>query len=527
MERPQGFAKFIIVITTITAAVMELLDTTIVNVALNQICGALGATIEDIGWVITSYAIANVVIIPMTGFLGEYFGRKNYYLGSMILFGIASYFCGMSETLWELVFWRFIQGIGGGALLSTSQAILFDAFEPEDRPMASGFFGMGIILGPSLGPVLGGYLVDNFHWSDIFLVNIPICVIAVILTLVYIDRKEGEGANRANMTIDYPGIILLMITVGGLQFMLEKGESEDWFDSRLINICAILFVGGLAGFIYRELNTKQPVVNLRIFQNQTFTMSSIFTLVGGFGLFTSVFVYPIMVQRINGLTPTETGLSLMVPTFLGVFLFPVIGRALSKGAKPLPFMVFGILIYIVFGFIGGESTSDMGRWDFFPMQMLRVIGVSCLQMPLINQAVAGLKPQEYASGISLTNMIRQLGGAFGIAVANNYATTRAAQHRSDLLANVTAENPAFQQRFQGISQTLAQKTGEMAKAGEMAYKQIDLIVTKQAYYLAYLDTFRLVSIIFILIFPFVFLIKTPKKDKKDIEKILKASEEAH
>jgi DHA2 family multidrug resistance protein len=527
MTRPQGFAKFIIVITTITAAVMELLDTTIVNVALNQISGALGATIEDIAWVITSYAIANVIIIPMTGFLGEYFGRKNYYLGSMILFGIASYFCGMSETLWELVFWRFIQGIGGGALLSTSQAILFDAFEPEDRPMASGFFGMGIILGPSLGPVLGGYLVDNFHWSDIFLVNIPICIIAVVLTVVYIDRKEGEGANRRNMEIDYLGIIFLMVTVGALQFMLEKGESEGWFDSKLINICAFLFVTGLAAFIYRETSIDQPVVNLKIFKNQTFTMSSIFTLVGGFGLFTSVFVYPIMVQRINGLTPTETGLSLMVPTFLGVFLFPMIGRFLSKGGKPLPFMIAGILIYIIFGFVGGESTSDMGRWDFFPMQMLRVIGVSFLQMPLINQAVAGLKPNEYAAGISLTNMIRQLGGAFGIAVANNYATTRAAQHRSDLLSNITAENPLFQQRWQGLSQTMAQKTGQLIESGNIAYKQIDLMVTKQAYYLAYLDTFRLVSIIFILIFPFVFLIKTHKKTTVDVAKLAKASEEAH
>jgi DHA2 family multidrug resistance protein len=527
MTRPQGFAKFIIVITTITAAVMELLDTTIVNVALNQISGALGATIEDIAWVITSYAIANVIIIPMTGFLGEYFGRKNYYLGSMILFGIASYFCGMSESLWELVFWRFIQGIGGGALLSTSQAILFDAFEPEDRPMASGFFGMGIILGPSLGPVLGGYLVDNFHWSDIFLVNIPICIIAVVLTVVYIDRKEGEGANRRNMEIDYLGIIFLMVTVGALQFMLEKGEAEGWFDSKLINICAFLFLTGLAAFIYREISVDQPVVNLKIFKNQTFTMSSIFTLVGGFGLFTSVFVYPIMVQRINGLTPTETGLSLMVPTFLGVFLFPMIGRYLSKGGKPLPFMIMGILIYIVFGFVGGESTSDMGRWDFFPMQMLRVIGVSFLQMPLINQAVAGLKPNEYASGISLTNMIRQLGGAFGIAVANNYATTRAAQHRSDLLSNITAENPLFQQRWQGLSQTMAQKTGQLIESGNIAYKQIDLMVTKQAYYLAYLDTFRLVSIIFILIFPFVFLIKTPKKTTVDVAKLAKANEEAH
>jgi DHA2 family multidrug resistance protein len=527
MERPQGFAKFIIVITTITAAVMELLDTTIVNVALNQISGSLGATIEDIAWVITSYAIANVIIIPMTGFLGEYFGRKNYYLGSMIIFGIASYYCGLSESLWELVFWRFIQGIGGGALLSTSQAILFDAFAPEDRAMASGFFGMGIILGPSLGPVLGGYIIDNFFWGNIFLVNIPICIAAVILTIVYIDRKEGEGSQRKSMEIDYIGIALLTATVGSLQFILEKGEAEGWFDSKIINISCTIFVVSFIGFIFRELNTKSPVVNLRIFQNRTFTTSSIFTLVGGFGLFTSVFVYPLMVQRINGLTPTETGLSLMIPTFLGVFLFPFIGKYLSKGGKPLPFMIFGIAIFIVFGFVGGESTTDMGRWDFFPMQVLRVLGVACLQMPLINQAVAGLKPQEFAAGIALTNMIRQLGGAFGIAIANNYATSKAAQHRTDLLANIQAENPLFQQRIQGMTQNMIQKTGDIHNSALMAYKQLDLLITKQAYYLAYLDTFRLVSIFFVVIFPFVFLIRTPKKTSKDLEILTKASEEAH
>ena len=525
--RPKGFTRFIIVITTITAAVMELLDTTIVNVALNQISGSLGATIEDIAWVITSYAIANVIIIPMTGFLGEYFGRKNYYLGSMILFGIASYFCGTSESLWELVLWRFIQGIGGGALLSTSQAILFDAFEPEERPMASGFFGMGIILGPSLGPVLGGFIIDNFKWGDIFLVNIPICIVATLLTLVYIDRKEGEGTRRASMKIDYWGIALLTLTVGTLQFVLEKGESENWFESKAINVTTGLFLIGIVGFIWRELSTDQPVVNLRIFKNKTFSASSLFTLVGGFGLFTSVFVYPIMVQRINGLTPTETGLSLMYPTFFGVFLFPVIGRYLSKGGKPMPFMIMGMLIFIIFGFVGGQSTTDMGRWDFFPMQLLRVIGVSFLQLPLINQAVAGLKPNEFAAGISLTNMIRQLGGAFGIAIANNYATTRAAQHRVDLLANIQPENSIFQLRLQGLSQNIIQKTGDAYHAGAIALKQIDLTITKQAYYLAYLDTFRLVSIFFIVVFPFLFLLRTPKKSKTDLALLKKASEDAH
>jgi DHA2 family multidrug resistance protein len=217
----------------------------------------------------------------------------------------------------------------------------------------------------------------------------------------------------------------------------------------------------------------------------------------------------------------------MLPTFLGVFLFPIIGKYLSTGGKPIPFMVAGICIYVVFGFIGGSSTADMGKWEFFPMQMLRVVGVSMLQMPLINQAVAGLEPKDFPAGISISNMIRQLGGAFGIAVANNYATSRAAQHRSDLLANITPENPAFQQRFQGIASMIQQKTGDAFQATQIAYKNIDLIVTKQAYYLAYLDTFRLVSIIFICIFPFIFLLRTPKRSKAEINKLNKAAEEAH
>ncbi len=527
MQRPQGFAKFIIVITTITAAIMELLDTTIVNVALNQIAGNLGATIEDIAWIITSYAIANVIIIPMTGFLGEYFGRKNYYLGSMILFGIASYFCGMSETLWELVFWRFIQGIGGGALLSTSQAILYDAFAPEDRAIAGGFFGMGIILGPSLGPVLGGYIVDNFTWSDIFIVNIPICVIATLLTLVFIDRKAGEGENRKHIQIDYPGIALLILGIGTLQFILEKGESESWFESRTINMMAGLCVIGLGGFIWRELTTAQPVVNLKIFGNRIFALSTMFNMVSGFGLFTSVFVYPILVQRINGWSATETGLSLMYPTFLGVLLFPMIGRYLSKGGKPIPLMATGIFIFIIYGFIGGSVTTDMGRWEFFPMQIVRVLGVALLQMPLLNQAVAGLEQKDYPAGIALSNMLRQLGGAFGIAMANNYATTRSGQHRVDLLANFQPENPALIQRVQGMAANMAQKTGDVYHSAEMAYRQLDMMVNRQAYFLAYLDTFRLVSIIFIGIAPFLLLLRTPKKSEKELEKIKKATEEAH
>ncbi|HET7899441.1 MAG TPA: DHA2 family efflux MFS transporter permease subunit, partial [Flavisolibacter sp.] len=229
MKTPKGFARFIIVLTTVTAAVMELIDTSIVNVGLNQIAGSLGVTIEDISWVITAYAIANVIIIPLTGFLAEFFGRKTYYIVSMIMFTIASYMCAESTSLVELVIWRFVQGVGGGALLSTSQAILFDAFEPKDRPMASGLFGMGLILGPTLGPTLGGYIIENYSWPLIFTINIPIGIIATLLSLSFIHKKEDEGKHKDQIKIDYAGISLLMVGIGSLQYVLERGEAEDWF----------------------------------------------------------------------------------------------------------------------------------------------------------------------------------------------------------------------------------------------------------------------------------------------------------
>ena len=519
--------KYIIVLTTITAAIMELLDTTIVNVALNQMAGSLGATIEDVAWVITSYAIANVIIIPMTGFLGEYFGRKTYYLTSMILFGIASYFCGASDGLWELVLWRFIQGIGGGALLSTSQAILFDAFDVKERGLASGLFGMGIVLGPTLGPVVGGYIVEHYSWEQIFYVNIPICIVASILTIVFIDRKVGEGEKKSQIQIDYLGIGLLIMGIGSLQYVLEKGESEDWFESRQIVIISFMAIIGVVGFIWRELSTDQPVVNLRVFRYKIFSLSSVFTLVAGFGLFTSVFVYPVLVQRINGFTPLETGLSLIYPTLFAVFLFPVIGKSMGAGVSPIPFMAVGITFFIIFGFYSGTATTDMGRWDFFPMQVCRVIGVAMLQLPLISQAVAGLKPSEYPAGIALTNMIRQLGGAFGIALANNYATTRAAQHRSDLMANMNTDNPLFNERLSNAVKNLTALTGDAFTATSMAYKQLELVVVKQAYYLAYLDTFRLVSVFFIVIFPFLFLLRTKKLSPEEATKAAKAAADSH
>jgi len=532
MSSPKGFAKFIIVLTTIVAAVMELVDTSIVNVGLNEMAGSLGVNIEDVSWVITAYAIANVIIIPMTGWLAEYFGRKNYYIISMIIFTFASYMCAQSTGLVELIIWRFVQGVGGGALLSTSQAILFDAFKPEDRPMASGLFGMGLILGPTLGPTVGGYLIEHFSWPWMFLVNLPIGIIATVLAFIFIDKKEGEGQKKDQMSIDYIGIALLMVGIGCLQFVLERGESEDWFSSDAIKVCTVLAIIGVVGFIIWELMTPAPIVNLRIMKKRSYAFTIVFTFVAGLGLFTSVFVYPVLAQRVLGYSALETGLSLMPPTLAGVVMMPIIGRMMGKGVSPIPFIVVGFIFFAIYCWMTAGVSPDVGRWAFFFPLLIRAVGIAMSQLPLINQAVAGLQPKDYAAGISLNNMIRQIGGAFGIAFANNYISQRYAQHRSDLVSNTFDGGFAFTERVTNAANNLTAQTGDAATATLKAYKLMDLNVDKQSYYLAYLDTFRLIGIFFLLVIPLVVFMRVKKKQAAaaapvDAKAIKEAMEAAH
>ncbi len=524
---PSGFSRAIIVITTISAAIMELVDTSIVNVALNDMSGSLGVSIEDISWVITSYAIANVIIIPLTSFLAEYFGRKNYYIVSMIIFTLASYMCGQSHTLVEIIVWRFIQGIGGGALLSTSQAILFDAFEPKDRPKASGIFGMGIVLGPTLGPTLGGYIIDHASWPLIFMINIPIGIIATLLSYLFIKKKEGEGKKKDSIKIDYTGILLLMAGIGCLQYVLERGESEDWFSSETIRYSSIVALLGLVSFIFYELNIKQPAVNLKVMGNRNLAFTTIFTFVAGFGLYTSVFVFPVLAQRVLGFTAFETGLSLLAPTLAAVVLMPVIGILMSKGVSPIPFVIVGYLLFSVYSLMSAKVSLDVGRGDFFPPLLVRAIGIAFCQLPLINQAVVGLQPKDYATGIGLNNMIRQLGGAFGIAMANNYIANRYAHHRSDLVSAMPEGSPMLTERLSTISQAIIGKTGDYAGAANKALQVLNNTVERQAYYLSYLDTFRLIAIFFLLVLPLVVFLKNKKKTQEEIKAAMKAASEAH
>ena len=278
-----GPRRAIITITAIFCALLEIVDTTIVNVALNDMKGNLGATLSVIGWVITAYAIGNVIIVPMTSWLSAQFGRRNYFAASIMIFTVFSFLCGNADGIWQLVFFRFMQGIGGGALLVTSQTIITESYPPEKRGMAQAIYGLGVIIGPTLGPPLGGYIVDHASWPYIFYINIPIGVVATLLTLQFV-RSPKYAAKKAANEVDWLGIALLAISVGSLQYVLERGQEDDWFASPLISTLTVTAVLGFFFFIWRELTAEHPIVELRVLKNGNLRVGTILSFILGFGL---------------------------------------------------------------------------------------------------------------------------------------------------------------------------------------------------------------------------------------------------
>jgi MFS transporter, DHA2 family, multidrug resistance protein len=514
MEQKIGFRQWIVVITAITAAIIELIDISIVNVGLTDIAGNLGVTIEDVSWVVTAYAIANVIVIPMTGFLQRYFGRKTYYVGSIVLFTLASWGCGVADNLWVLVLFRFLQGIGGGALLSTSQGLMYDAFPPSQRATASALFGMGIVLGPTLGPTLGGYIIDNFHWSWMFYINVPIGLLAIFLSITFIDKKADEyNIDRKAISIDTFGILLLAVGVGALQYVLERGESDDWFDSSVILYLTIAAAISIPLFVWWELRgTRQPVVDLRVLKNQNLVIGSLLVVIVGYGLFTSVLLFPLFAQRIVGLTATQTGMLLIPGGLLTLPMFAISGRLLAKGVPPRYIATAGYIAFAAFCFIMSTYNAETSNSYFIYALMVRGVGLALVNVPLINQSVSTLEPRQLPTGIAIVNMMRQLGGAFGVAVTNTYVMQRTAVHRGDLITNISPDNPLWTERLNTMTQALIARGMNAFDAGTAAVRNMDFIIQKQSLMVAYLDTFRLAGLFFVLSFPLLFLLKRKKMD---------------
>ncbi len=502
-----GLRKLIITITVIAAAIIELIDTSIVNVALNDMSGNLGATLEDVAWVVTSYAIANVIIIPMTSFLAARFGRRNYYIGSILLFTAASVACGNAHNIWELVAFRFLQGIGGGALLSTSQAILFETFTVGQRGFAASLFSIGLFVGPTIGPTLGGWIIDSYSWPWIFYINLPIGLMAAFLSWVYV--KEPSHARNAE-TIDWLGIGLLVAGLGSLQTVLERGESEDWFSKRYIVVLSVVAAVSLVSFIVRELVAEHPVVDLHVLRSRKLAIAASLTFILGFALFATVFIVPVFTQRLLGYTAMKTGMLFLPGAAVAVFFLPVMGRLLMKGFPPQFMVVAGFAIVAVFALQLSRLDLDAQSGDFFWPIILRAIGLSLITIPLTQLAVSGLKAKDIPQGVALNNMMRQMGGSFGIAFINTFLDHRAAAHRLDLVSRLAIGDPATDGRLSQLTHAMASRGATPWEASHRALGLLDATVQLQSNLLSYLDAYRFVGILSIVCVPIILLAGRPR-----------------
>ncbi len=510
-----GPRRVIITITAIFCALLEIVDTTIVNVALNDMKGNLGATLNEIGWVITAYAIGNVIIVPMTSWLSAQFGRRNYFAASIIIFTVCSFLCGNASGIWQLVFFRFLQGLGGGALLVTSQTIITESYPPEKRGMAQAIYGLGVIIGPTLGPPLGGYIVEHFSWPYIFYINIPIGTIATLLTLQFV-RSPKYAEKKSVREVDWLGIALLAISVGSLQYVLERGQEDDWFSSKTITILAITAFFGLFFFIWRELTAKNPIVALRVLKNGNLRVGTILSFILGFGLYGSTFIIPLYTQASLGWTAEQAG-ALMIPAALTTaFMMPIIGRLIQKGFKQQVLVAIGMFIFFVYSFWGYKIlTPDTGKDAFFWMLIVRGLGMGLLFIPITTLSLSTLKGQQIGQGASFTGMMRQLGGSFGIALITTFMARQNMVHRSALTSQMSADNPMVQHRVQGIQHNYIAHGMTPDVALQSAHQTLDYMIGKQAAVLSYMDVFLYLGLMFLVCIPFVLMVK----DKKHVKAV--------
>lgn len=509
--------KIIVIFTVVSAALLQLIDTSIVNVSLTQMMGNLGASFEEIGWVITGYAVSNVIMITLSGWMSAKFGRKYYFAGSIILFTVASVFCGTSTNVWELVAFRVIQGIGGGGLLSTAQAILIETFPKEELGLANAIYGVGVIVGPAIGPTLGGYITDNMSWQWIFFINIPFGILATVLTLTYVkEPKDKMAASK----MDWGALFLLIAAIGALQIVMEKGQSEDWFETRYITVLSVIaFFAGII-FIWREMTVKDPVVNLRLFKNRSFATGTLFNFVLGFGLYGTTLIIPIFCQNLLGFTAMQTGLIMLPGSLATAVMMPIVGVLLKKNlVHPAVYAGLGLILFFLFSFDMGFLNTQIGEHDFFWPLIIRGIAMGLIFIPLTTISLANLQGKEIPQGTALSNMVRQLGGSIGIAAITTFISRRTVMHYSNLSENITLIDPVAQERVKTIAGGLISKGYDPASATKGAYGMIARIINQQATFLTYRDLFLYLGLFFLFLIPLLLMFRNKKKKKIETEEI--------
>ena len=505
--------RWIIMFAVLTGAFLELLDTTSVNVALRQMQGNLGATSDEIAWVSTGYILSNVVVLPLTAWLSSLFGRRLYLTASILIFTFASFACGASTSLGALVFWRIMQGAGGAALLSTAQATLRQVFPKDQQGLVQSLYIVVVVLGPTLGPAFGGWMTDDYSWPMIFYIKSPLGLIAAAMVWKFLSDTPNQERPKG---LDWQGIGLLAVGLGSLQYVLEEGERYDWFDDSTILRLSILAAVALVSFVFWELSPRNrgPVVNLRIFRNKELAAGAILLLVGGFGIYGGVFIFPLFAQGILGFTPTETGL-IFLPGGVATIIGTVMCGRLLNGATPLvkpPVLVItGMLLFAASQWILGHLTPQSGVPDSMVGLIVRGAALGLLLTPITVASLSSLKGTEVAQGAGLTNLARQLGGSFGIAAINTYVTSQTAYHRSDLVGNIYSGNASLDTRVAGMAGHFVTDGFNLSQAHSAAIGSVEHIVQAQALTMSYDDAFVLICVIFLLATPAALLFVHRKK----------------
>jgi DHA2 family multidrug resistance protein len=503
-QRERYVNPWIIAISVMLGTFLEVLDTTVVNVSLPHIAGNLSVTVDESTWVLTSYLVANAIILPMTGWLANHFGRKRMLMTSITGFTLASFMCGLAPNLPFLILFRVIQGATGGGLQPLSQAIMLEAFPPEQRGKAMAFWGFGIVVAPMLGPVLGGWITDNYSWRWIFYINLPIGIAALAMSKAFI-WDPGYIARKTER-VDYWGIGFLAIGIAALQIMLDKGQEEDWFGSHFIVVLLALALIGLTAFVIRELLTEHPIVDLSVFRVRTYATGVFMMTVLGYVLYGSTVLIPIFLQVLLGYPALQAGLA-MLPRGLGSFIaMPFVGVLMGKiEARKLLLIGFAVAAYALWDL--GKINLNAGYWDIFWPQFIQGISMGFLFVPLTTITHDPIAKERMGNATSIFNLMRNIGGSVGIAMVTTMVSRSTQSNINILGAHVSPYNTSTTQMFQAMRAGLMARGADLATATQQAYAAIFGMVARQANMLAFVGAFRLLGIMFLAVIPLILLMK--------------------
>jgi MFS transporter, DHA2 family, multidrug resistance protein len=498
---------WIVAIAVMLGTFMEVLDTTVVNVSLPHIAGNLSATVDQATWVLTSYLVANAIVLPLTGWLSNHFGRKRILMTSVIGFTVSSFLCGLAPNLPALIIFRVIQGATGGGLQPLSQAILLEAFPPEGRGKAMAFWALGIVVAPMLGPVMGGWITDSYSWRWVFYINLPIGIAAAVMCSLFI--FDPAYIRRASHRVDYWGIGLLAVGIGALQIVLDKGQEADWFASHWITTLAVVAAVGLAVFVFRELVTGHPVVDLKVFRIRTYSTGVFMMTILGFVLYGSTVLLPIWMQTLLGYSSLQAGMA-MLPRGLGSFLFmPIVGILMNK-IEPRIMLGTGIVLAALSLFLLGNLSLNAGYWDIFWPQLLQGASMGLLFVPLTTITNDPIPKEEMGNATSIFNLMRNIGASFGIAAVTTILARRTQVHSNILVAHITPYDASAQRMLESAKAMFMARGSDAVTATKQAYAAVFGMVQQQAAMLSFLDTFRILGFLFLVLLPLLLLLRRPQ-----------------